>query len=157
MIIDTLTRAEKNAFYPAVIRKALRAVIQQEPHSLPPGKYIVDGDNLFFNVVEGETKPLAEQRPEYHRQYIDIHIVLAGEEIIGAGNKGLEIIADREFNDAHDIGFCTQISSETLIHLHAEEIAILFPGELHRPMASLGAGAPLRKIIVKIDSALLSA
>ncbi|VFS71406.1 Thermoresistant gluconokinase [Kluyvera cryocrescens] len=29
MIIDTLTRAEKNAFYPAVIRKALRAVIQQ--------------------------------------------------------------------------------------------------------------------------------
>ena len=59
------------------------------------------------------------------------------------------------FNDAHDIGFCTQISSETLIHLHPEEIAILFPGELHRPMASLGAGAPLRKIIVKIDSALL--
>ena len=28
MIIDTLTHAEKNAFYPAVIRKALRAVIQ---------------------------------------------------------------------------------------------------------------------------------
>jgi beta-galactosidase beta subunit len=31
--------------------------------------------------------PLAEQRPEYHRQYIDIHIVW-WEEIIGAGNKG---------------------------------------------------------------------
>ena len=155
MIIDTLTRAEKNAFYPAVIRKALRAVIQQEPHSLPPGKYIVEGDNLFFNVVEGETKPLAEQRPEYHRQYIDIHIVLAGEEMVGAGNKGLNISEDGPFNEAHDIGFCEYISSETLIHLHPEELTVLFPGELHRPMGSLGAGAPLRKIIVKIDHALL--
>lgn len=155
MIIDTLSHAEKTPFYPAVIRKALRAVIQQEPHTLPPGKYIVDGDNLFFNVVEGETKPIAEQRPEYHQQYIDIHIVLAGEEIIGAGNQGLEIIPDGAFNNAHDIGFCTKISSETLVHLHPEEVAIVFPGELHRPMCSLGAGAPLRKIIVKINSALL--
>lgn len=155
MIIDTLTAAAKNSFYPSVIRKALQAVLQQEPHALPPGKYTVDGDNLFFTVVEDSTKPLAEQRPEYHRQYIDIHIVLKGEEIIGAGNKGLEIVEDGPFNTAHDIGFCRTISSETLIHLHPEELAILFPGELHRPMAAMDAGAPLRKIIVKIDKALL--
>ncbi|MBA7843358.1 YhcH/YjgK/YiaL family protein [Klebsiella sp. RHBSTW-00484] len=155
MIIDTLTAAAQNSFYPPVIRKALQAVLQQEPHTLPPGKYTVDGDNLFFTVVEGSTKPLAEQRPEYHRQYIDIHIVLRGEEVIGAGNKGLEIVDDGPFNTAHDIGFCQAISSETLIHLHPEELAILFPGELHRPMAAMDAGAPLRKIIVKIDCALL--
>ena len=155
MIIDTLTAAAQNSFYPPVIRKALQAVLQQEPHTLPPGKYTVDGDNLFFTVVEGSTKPLAEQRPEYHRQYIDIHIVLRGEEVIGAGNKGLEIVDDGPFNTAHDIGFCQAISSETLIHLHPEELAILFPGELHRPMAAMDAGAPLRKIIVKIDYALL--
>ncbi len=155
MIIDTLTAAAQNSFYPPVIRKALQAVLQQEPHTLPPGKYTVDGDNLFFTVVEGSTKPLAEQRPEYHRQYIDIHIVLRGEEVIGAGNKGLEIVDDGPFNTAHDIGFCQAISSETLIHLHPEELAILFPGELHRPMAAMDAGAALRKIIVKIDYALL--
>ena len=155
MIIDTLAAAAKNALYPPVIRTALQAVIAQDPRSLPAGKYTVDGDNIFFTVVEGETRPLAEQRPEYHRQYIDIHIVLKGEEIIGAGNKGLEIVDDGPFNTAHDIGFCQAISSETLIHLHPEEIAIVFPGELHRPMSSLGAGAPLRKIIVKINSDLL--
>lgn len=94
MIIDTLSAAAKNAFYPAVIKKALQAVAQQDPHTLPPGKYTVDGDNLFFTVVEGQTRPLSEQRPEFHRQYIDIHIVLAGVEIIGAGNKGLPIAPD---------------------------------------------------------------
>ena len=155
MIIDTLTAAAKNTFYPPVIRRALQAVIQQEPHTLPAGKYTVDGDNLFFTVVAGETRPLAEQRPEYHRQYIDIHIVLAGEEIIGAGNKGQALTSDGPFNEAQDIGFCHQIGSETLIHLHPEELAVLFPGELHRPMSTLGAVAPLRKIVVKIDHALL--
>ena len=155
MIIDTLTAAAKNTSYPRAIRKALHAVIAQDPHTLPAGKYTVEGDNLFFSVVEGQTKSLGEQRPEYHRQYIDIHIVLKGEEIIGAGNKGLSITPDGPFNDAHDIGFCEHISSETLIHLHPEELAILFPGELHRPMCALDAGAPLRKIIVKINQDLL--
>jgi hypothetical protein len=32
MIIDTLSAAAKNAFYPAVIKKALQAVAQQDPH-----------------------------------------------------------------------------------------------------------------------------
>lgn len=155
MIIDTLAAAAKNALYPPVIRTTLQAVIAQDPRSLPAGKYTVDGDNIFFTVVEGETRPLAEQRPEYHHQYIDIHIVLTGEEIIGAGNKGLTIRSDGPFSTAHDIGFCEHISSESLIHLHPFELAILFPGELHRPMSALDAGAPLRKIVVKINNDLL--
>ncbi|VTN13930.1 Domain of uncharacterised function (DUF386) [Raoultella terrigena] len=57
MIIDTLAAAAKNTFYPSVIRQALQAVAQQDPHSLPPGKYTVDGDNLFFTVVEGPDAP----------------------------------------------------------------------------------------------------
>ena len=84
MIIDTLTAAAENELYPPVIRQALQAVLQQQPHALPPGKYTVESDNVFFTVVEGHTRPLSEQRPEYHRQYLDIHIVLKGEEIIGA-------------------------------------------------------------------------
>ena len=155
MIIDTLTAAAENELYPPVIRQALQAVLQQQPHALPPGKYTVESDNVFFTVVEGHTRPLSEQRPEYHRQYLDIHIVLKGEEIIGAGNKGLPVVEDGHFNTTQDIGFCQAIDSETLIHLYPEELAILFPGELHRPMACLEQGAALRKIVVKIDRALL--
>lgn len=103
MIIDTLSAAAKNAFYPAVIKKALQVIALQDPHALPPGKYTVDGDNLFFTVVEGQTHPLTEQHPEYHRQYIDIYIVLASVEIIGAGNKGLPIAPEGPFKEAHEI------------------------------------------------------
>ena len=127
MIIDTLTAAAENELYPPVIRQALQAVLQQQPHALPPGKYTVESDNVFFTVVEGHTRPLSEQRPEYHRQYLDIHIVLKGEEIIGAGNKGLPVVEDGHFNTTQDIGFCQAIDSETLIHLYPEELAILTP------------------------------
>jgi beta-galactosidase beta subunit len=32
---------------------------------------------------------------------------------------------------------------------------VIFPLELHRPMCTFGVPSPLRKIVVKIDSALL--
>lgn len=156
MIIDSLAEGAKNALYPALIRQTLQTIIDLKPHTLPTGKYPLQGDSVFFSVVEGVTRPLEEQRPEFHRQYIDIHIVLTGEEVIGAGVKGLALEMTEPFNDAHDIGFCARISSETLVHLHPEELAIVFPYELHRPMCTSGTAAPLRKIIVKIDNALLS-
>ena len=56
MIIDTLTAAAENELYPPVIRQALQAVLQQQPHALPPGKYTVESDNVFFTVVEGHTR-----------------------------------------------------------------------------------------------------
>ncbi len=48
MIIDTLTAAAENELYPPVIRQALQAVLQQQPHALPPGKYTVESDNVFL-------------------------------------------------------------------------------------------------------------
>ncbi|MGB7802056.1 YhcH/YjgK/YiaL family protein [Buttiauxella sp.] len=155
MIIDTLLDGAKNPLYPALIRHTLQAILDKKPHSLPTGKYPIQGERVFFSVVEGETRLLEQQKPEFHRQYIDIHIVLAGEEVIGAGAKGLALEMTGPFNDKQDVGFCQHISSETLIHLHPEELAIIFPYELHRPMCTLSQPAALRKIIVKIDSALL--
>lgn len=155
MIIDNFTHALTNPCYPDAIRRALAGIQAQHPTSLSVGKYPIEGDGMFFTVMEGETQPLTERQPEYHRQYIDIHLVLAGEEVVGAGVAGLPITPTRPFDSAHDIGFCTTIESETLIHLQPGELAIVFPQELHRPMATCAAPAPLRKIVAKIDIALL--
>lgn len=155
MIIDTLAAAAGNPLYPAAIRKMLATIIESDPYSLPAGHYQVQGKQMFFNVAEGETRPLENQKPEFHRQYLDIHIVLDGNEVIGAGVRGLPLDLSKPFNDAHDLGFCAAIPGETLIHLQAGELAIIFPQELHRPMSTCTTPAALRKIVAKIDSALL--
>lgn len=156
MIIDTLIEGANNPLYPTVIRQTLQAIADHNPQTLAPGKYEIRGDSIYFSVINSETRPFEKQQPEYHRQYIDIHIVLAGEEIIGAGVRGLPQEAIDPFDDKNDIGFCQHIESETLIHLQPGELAVIFTHELHRPMCTLGTPAPLRKIVVKLDHALLS-
>ncbi|BBO64610.1 YhcH/YjgK/YiaL family protein [Serratia marcescens] len=156
MIIDALTTAVNNRFYPAAIRKMLASIIESEPYNLPVGHYQVQGKQMFFNVVEGETKLLADQKPEFHRQYLDIHLVLEGREVIGAGVLGLPLPLSEPFNEAHDLGFSPAIPGETLIHLQPGELAVIFPGELHRPMSTCTTPAVLRKIVAKIDGALLT-
>ena len=155
MIIDALATAAENTFYPAAIRKMLATIIESDPYGLPPGHYQVQGKQMFFNVSEGETRPLDSQKPEFHRQYLDIHIVLEGKEVIGAGVTGLPLDLSEPFNDAHDLGFCAAIPGETLIHLQPGELAIIFPKELHRPMSTCTTPAAVRKIVAKIDCALL--
>lgn len=155
MIIDTLAQGIANPLYPDVIRKTLQAIQDKHPDTLAVGKYLLQGDAVFFSVAEGETRELNSQRPEFHRRYIDIHIVLSGEEIIGAGVKGLPLEMAVPFEEANDIGFCRRIDSETWIHLLPGELAIIFPQELHRPMCTTGTPAALRKIVVKIDNHLL--
>lgn len=156
MIIDALTTAAENAFYPAAIRKMLATIIESNPYDLPAGHYQVQGKQMFFNVVDGETALLDNQKPEFHRQYLDIHIVLQGKEVIGAGVLGLPLTLSEPFNDAHDLGFCPAIPGETLINLQPGELAVIFPGELHRPMSTTTTPAPVRKIVAKIDCDLLA-
>lgn len=155
MIIDKLDNALRNPAYPQVIRHALQAIAANKPQQLANGKYPIEGDLIYFSVFDGETKPLAEQRPELHARYIDVHILLEGEELIGAAPVEQQQQPDGEFDAQNDIGFFKGMGCETLINLRPGELVILFPGELHRPMATLGKPAALRKIVAKIDADLI--
>lgn len=74
MIIDTLVLAAQNPLYPAVIRHTLQTIQQHNPQTLAAGKYEIQGEAIFFNVMEGETRDINARQPEFHRQYIDIHL-----------------------------------------------------------------------------------
>ena len=51
--------------------------------ALPKGKTIVDGDNVYINRDTYVARPLEECFFENHKKYIDIQIVLKGQEVIG--------------------------------------------------------------------------
>lgn len=155
MIIDTLARAAVNPLYPAIIRRLLQALEQHPLAQLATGRYAIDGDALFFSVIEGRSRPLHEQRPELHRRYVDVHLLLEGEEVIGASPLDSRQLSDGPFNEEGDIGFYRGMGEESLIRLRPGDIVLLFPGELHRPMATLGIPGRLRKVVAKIDASLL--
>ena len=56
---------------------AIQAMLQ-EKGELPDGRYELKRG--FFKVQRGETKPLSEGTFESHRKYIDVQILLEGQE-----------------------------------------------------------------------------
>ena len=51
--------------------------------ALSLGRHDISGDSIYVNLMELEAHPCEIAQLEYHRQYIDIQIVLSGSEIMG--------------------------------------------------------------------------
>lgn len=58
-------------------------VSQADLPNLGFGRHIIRNDELFINNINPECVSQEEQMLEIHRDYIDVHILLSGEERIG--------------------------------------------------------------------------
>ncbi|CBY27950.1 TPA: YhcH/YjgK/YiaL family protein [Yersinia enterocolitica] len=155
MILDELKSAVNNALYPDAIRRTLATINKMDLTNLPAGELDIEGREIYLNHIIASSKPLYEQAPELHRYYIDIHILLEGSEVIGASPSAQGQRPTMDFDTERDYGLFEGITTETLLTLAPGDIALLFPGELHRPMGTLGDVASLRKIVVKVANHLL--
>jgi len=83
MIIDNIKNAVLYYGMGEKIKKALKFLEETDFSKVEPGKYEIDGTNLFYMVQHNKTRKLAESVWEAHKKYIDIQYVFSGEEIIG--------------------------------------------------------------------------
>ena len=114
-----------------------------------PGKYEVDGENLFYIVDEYETKPVQEGRLEIHRKYLDIQYIVSGEECIGvAPLEGLT--EETVYDGKRDLAFYKFEPSMSKLHLKQGMFAIFWPNEPHMPGRSINKTEMVKKIVVKI-------
>jgi len=115
-----------------------------------PGKYEVDGENLFYIVDEYETKPVEEGRLEIHRKYLDIQYIVSGEECIGvAPLEGLT--EETRYDGQRDLAFYEYEPSISKLHLNQGMFAIFWPNEPHMPCRRIGnTSEKVKKIVVKV-------
>ncbi len=112
------------------------------------GRHDVD-DNFFFNVLQYQTDSDERKPFECHRKYIDIQMLISGEEImqtIDAQRLALAVQYD-PLGDAalfKPVGIC----SETI--LCAGAVLVILPGDAHRSMAFDGVPCQVRKIVGKL-------
>ena len=108
------------------------------------GRYELN-DRIYYMVQQYETKPKTVSVA--HEQYIDIQLLLAGEEVIGVAS----IDADKELVDAKpekDVWHYTCATQP--VTLTAGEFMVLYPSDIHMPGATLGAPVACRKVVVKV-------
>ena len=87
MIVDTLSGSGRyDALHPRFKKAFDYAVARMD--TLAPGKYAIDGDDLYIVISEGLLRPEQEAPLEAHDRYIDVQIPLRvrGEERFGCSD-----------------------------------------------------------------------
>ena len=83
MIIDKIENAHLYKGLSKRIEKAFEYIRATDLKNIKPGKYEIDGENIFALISEYKTKSEQEGKLEAHRKYIDVQYVISGEEIDG--------------------------------------------------------------------------
>jgi biofilm protein TabA len=144
--------------YPAVIARVLRHLAATDLVSKMGQRQHIDGDRIFYDVVDLKGGDAATVRPESHKKYLDIHLVLEGRERMGIiQDEGRMAVTDDKFADK-DIGFYdASHADQCVLKLDPGHFVVVYPADIHRPACSEPPGAPIRKLVVKIDCALVKA
>ena len=143
MIVD---RIENAAIYSGLgerIAMGLASVLTPRE----PGRYELDGDNVFVIAQRYQSKPLAEGKWESHRNYIDIQFVAEGVERIGWAPIS-RLILSEPYHETKDIAFYQ--GEGDFVTVPAGSFVILFPEDAHMPGIAVGTPAPVTKIVIKV-------
>ena len=127
--------------------KAFAYLKETDLTNLKPGKYPIDGDNVFATVTEGPTKELDSTKWEAHRIYQDIHYVIKGREKIGITPVSSATVI-QEYDNSKDIAFYS--SKGKFYESDPAKFFIAFPGDAHRPGVKTEGYDTIKKIVIKI-------
>lgn len=148
MILDTLNNAKRYEKLSPRLKKAFEFLLKTDLKALPLGKTVIDGTDIYATVSDYQTKPCSEAKLEAHRNYIDIQMVLSGDELIGYAP-----FADQPcvvpYDPARDIGFYA-IGTAPYIPFGQGQFVVFFPNDAHAPGRTAGAPKPVRKLVVKV-------
>ena len=147
MIIDNIKNAVLYYGIGEKIRKALKFLEETDFSGIEPGKYEIDGTDLFYMVQHYKARQLADSVWEAHKKYIDIQYVFWGEEIIGYSH--IDVLSIKKpYDESGDAvlldgkgDFCTVKSGFFMI---------LNPEDAHMPGVSTGKQEDIKKVVVKI-------
>jgi len=82
-LTDVTPETPEIAAYPETVAQAIAWLKSHDYAALPLGKTPIDGENIYISFAEYETKPADQVVLESHRKYIDIQLMVEGEELMG--------------------------------------------------------------------------
>ena len=105
----------------------------------------IDGDKLFVTRFDVQTSTDESRSFEYHRRYLDIFTLAAGEERVDIATP--EKLTAHEQHD--DYWGCSGKAEQSVI-LTPGSFLVLFPGDAHRPGMAAAEPNNISRIVFKI-------
>ena len=148
MIADIIKNRQIYSVISSRIGSALEYIAKTDFSSMAPGRYELDGSNLFVLVQVYDSIPREQGKWECHRNYIDIQYIAEGVEQIGFNNtERMQILTP--YNPEKDIEILG--GNGDYVTLPEGSYGIFFPEDAHQPkIAPANVSGPIKKIVVKI-------
>jgi len=130
------------------IKTSLEYIANTDFSAIEPGKYEIDGENIFVLVQEYDSIPREQGKWECHRKYIDIQYIAEGVEQMGVNNIEKMQVAV-EYNPEKDIAFLN--GDGDYVTFSKGSYGIFFPEDAHQPrIAPEDIPGKVKKVVVKI-------
>ena len=148
MIIDQLNNAKLYSGISDRINQAFAYLRHTDLAAIAPGRYTIDGDNLFAIVQEYATLDKASEKMESHRKHIDVQYMISGSELVGHALLKDQLPC-KEYDDqvdymlfGEDPSFFTKMAAGTFM--------VFYPTDLHMPCIMDGESSMVKKVVVKV-------
>ncbi len=151
MIADIIKNRHLYSALSQRISAALDYISKTDFSVMEPGRFELDGSNLFVLVQVYDSIPKEQGKWECHRNYIDIQYIAEGVEQIGVNNIGkMQVITP--YNPEKDIEILA--GDGDYVTFSKGAYGIFFPEDAHQPKIAPGdKPGPVKKVVVKVKIA----
>ena len=148
MIIDSLKGFEKYKRLHERFEAVFSYLRKTDFSKMAPGEYEIDGRNIYCKIEDAEARGFDDIKLEMHDVYIDIHILIEGNETIGFRDRSRCVGEYQNYDEINDIAFARE-EPEVYVNLGPDNLVICFPSDTHAPM--LGEDR-IRKAVIKVKA-----
>ena len=147
MIYDKLSNMKLYKGMNPNLDTAIDFITSHDLNELPLGRTVVDGDNVYINVMDAKAFPVEERFYELHKNYMDIQMDLVGVERIDTGD--CTKMTSGEYNEAKDLA---KVTAEDLAEciIGPENFIVCMANEPHKPNIAVTDDVVLKKAICKV-------
>lgn len=145
MIIDNITNVTKYAAILPQLEKVPDILAQIDLKN--PDK--VEYEDGFYFVQKGVTRPIEDTIFETHENYIDVQILLKGNEFMGWDIRP-HLKVTQAYDPENDITIYSGKNSSHAMNVHANTFYIFFPWDAHRAAFHIEKESEYVKLIIKL-------
>ena len=147
MIFGNINQAKRYDFLPEDLKAVFKFVQENDLSTFAEGSHKINGDAFFVNVNKYDTVAREDRFWEAHKLYIDVHVMLQGQEIIDVNfidNMQLgEYKSDSDFQALDG-------ELKASVTLKPGDFLICYPEDAHRTGVIADEACHLKKAIFKI-------
>lgn len=133
----------------ARVEAAVQYLKQLKVSEEDAGKIFNVSENFFYSIQSYDTKPVDQCKLESHRKYIDIQIMISGEESIDIVDIS-RLSVKEEYNEEKDVMFWDVPIIMSKITLVPGDYVVLYPETAHRGAQNLDGIKHVLKIVGKV-------